>query len=181
MCNRGPPLVATLKDTGLHQSLRLPAIELFQIILVADSSALAAFSGKFDGPESPWGYLLDSGLNDQDDKATADHDHAGDAKAWESYKKVSGSVAEDIENWSCVPLLWLEVLEEALPFNFPASFCKAVLWALARLAIVDPLTGPPPGDTFYSGQFCGDRQLGGNSFSALFLVWSFLKTLFSPS
>lgn len=162
---RGPPLIATLKDTSLHQSLRLPAFDLFQIILVSDASALAALSGKLESPESLWGHLLENGVDDGlgAESSKSDDSLVGDNKYWNSFKKVSDSVGEGVENWSCVPLLWIEALKGAF-LPSPVSFCKAVLWALGRLAMVDPPAGPPSG-----------KQ---NSVTSVFSMWIKVKWLY---
>ncbi len=149
LCGRGPPLVSTLKDISLHQSLRQPAIELFRSILVADASALAALFGKSGGQRSAWTHLLETSQDDYDE-TDCETDLVGDAKDWVSFQKVSDAVGENSENWSCVPLLWMEVLEGGVPHQYPPSFCKAVLWAVAQLAVVDL----PAGDCICFPKIC---------------------------
>ena len=42
LLNRGPYLVSSLKDSSLHSSLRQPAFNLFQTIIVSDAAVLVS-------------------------------------------------------------------------------------------------------------------------------------------
>jgi hypothetical protein len=44
----------------------------------------------------------------------------------------------------------MEVLEGGVPHQYPPSFCKAVLWAVAQLAVVDL----PAGDCICFPNIC---------------------------
>jgi senataxin len=116
---------------------------------VADASALAALFGKSGGQRSAWTHLLETSQDDYDE-TDCETDLVGDAKDWVSFQKVSDAVGENSENWSCVPLLWMEVLEGGVPHQYPPSFCKAVLWAVAQLAVVDL----PAGDCICFPKIC---------------------------
>lgn len=135
MCARGPPLVETLKDPNMHDTFRPAAFDLIQTILAADTSALAAFSLKSEGSVHPWSYLLENGDIESGHELRDAGEGARDKEYWKILKKVSDTMSEGLEKWSCVPLLWIEVLGGVLAY--PTSFYKSVLWAYGRIAIVD--------------------------------------------
>jgi len=115
--------------------LRSTAFDLIQIILVADTSALAAFSLKPEGSEHPWGHLVETGNHENGYELRVATEASRDQEFWKILKKVSDTMSEGHEKWSCVPLLWIEVLGGVLAY--PEFFCKSVLWAYGRVAIVD--------------------------------------------
>lgn len=135
MCLRGPPLVETLKDPNMYGSFRSTAFDLIQIILAADTSALAAFSLKPEGSEHPWGHLVETGNHENGPEMRIATEASRDQEYWRILKRVSYTMSEGHEKWSCVPLLWSEVLGGVLAY--PTSFYKSVLWAYGRIAIVD--------------------------------------------
>lgn len=135
MCPRGPPLVETLKDPNMLDTFRTTAFDLIQIILAADTSALASFSSKAEGSVHPWCHLLEIGNNESGHELSAATKASQDQKYWKVLKKVSDTISEGHEKWFCVPLLWIEVLGGVLAY--PTSFYKSVLWAYGRIAIVD--------------------------------------------
>lgn len=135
MCPRGPPLVETLKDPNMHDTFRSTAFDLIQIILAADTSALAAFSLKSEGSVHPWCHLVETGNHENGHELRAATEASRDQEYWKILKKVSDTMSEGHEKWSCVPLLWIEVLGGVLAY--PASFYKSVLWAYGRIAIID--------------------------------------------
>ncbi|KAG0553297.1 hypothetical protein KC19_12G000100 [Ceratodon purpureus] len=131
----GPPLVETLKDPDMHDTFRPAAFDLIQTILAADTSALAAFSSKSEGLVHPWSHLLENGDIETGHELWDAPVVARDQEYWKILKKVSDTMSEGLEKWSCVPLLWIEVLGGVLAY--PTSFYKSVLWAYSRIAIVD--------------------------------------------
>lgn len=135
MFARGPPLVETLKDPNMHDSFRSAAFDLIQTILAADTSALAAFSRKSESSAHPWSHLWERCRDESDHELRAGSESSRDQDYWKILKKVSDTVFEGLEKWSCVPLLWVEVLGGVLAY--PTSFYKSVLWAYGRIAIFD--------------------------------------------
>nr|XP_024386396.1 uncharacterized protein LOC112287553 isoform X3 [Physcomitrium patens]XP_024386398.1 uncharacterized protein LOC112287553 isoform X3 [Physcomitrium patens] len=131
----GPPLVETLKDPNMHDSFRSAAFDLIQTILAADTSALAAFSRKSESSAHPWSHLWERCRDESDHELRAGSESSRDQDYWKILKKVSDTVFEGLEKWSCVPLLWVEVLGGVLAY--PTSFYKSVLWAYGRIAIFD--------------------------------------------
>lgn len=116
-------------------TFRSTAFDLIQIILAADTSALAAFSLKPEGSGHPWGDLLETGIHECGHESRAVSETGRDDEYWKVLKKVSDTMSEGHEKWSCVPLLWSEVLGGVLAY--PTSFYKSVLWAYGRISILD--------------------------------------------
>ncbi|ESQ35132.1 hypothetical protein EUTSA_v10006526mg [Eutrema salsugineum] len=80
----GPSLVSSFKDSSLHISLRQPAIDLVQVILVSDATALLASLlrnniGKYMGNEVKY---------DDDDKSEKNDDMTVDIETWLSSSAV---------------------------------------------------------------------------------------------
>jgi len=128
-------LVETLKDPGMPDSFRSSAFDLIQIILAADTAALAAFSLKPENSEHPWGHLVETENYENGHELRVAIKGSRDQKYWKTLKTVSDTIFEGHEKWSCVPLLWIEVLGGVL--DYPESFCKSVFWAYGRISIVD--------------------------------------------
>ena len=137
MCARGPPLVETLKDPNMHDIFRSVAFDLIQTILAADTSALAAFSLKAEGSVRPWSHFLENGNVESGHELRSISEGTRDQGYWKILKKVSDTMSEGLEKWSCVPLLWVEELGGVLAY--PTSFYKSILWAYGRITILDPL------------------------------------------
>ena len=129
-------MVETLKDPNMHDSFRSAAFDLIQTILAADTSALAGFSLKSEGSVHPWSHLLENDSVEGGHELRAVSEVTRDQEYWKILKKVSDTMSEGLDKWSCVPLLWIEVLGGVLAY--PTSFYKSVLWAYGRIAIVDP-------------------------------------------
>ncbi|KAG6555775.1 hypothetical protein Mapa_003016 [Marchantia paleacea] len=137
----GPPLVATLKDTSLMKAVRQSAIDLMQSIFVADAAALAAVTIQQASTPSARRYMLDIGDDDfdsvfEEEMPNGEVEVVADIKYSMSFLSVTRSV-EACEEWSCLPLIWIEVLSATLPVSVPRSFTKSIMWALSRLSLVD--------------------------------------------
>ncbi|KAL3682269.1 hypothetical protein R1sor_000291 [Riccia sorocarpa] len=137
----GPPLVATLKDVSLIKSVRQSAVDLIQSILVADAAALASVTIQQLSSQNVRKYTLDVGDDDfdsvfEDESPTGEGEMVAGVKYSVSFSSVTRSV-EACEDWSCVPLLWMEALSETVPASVPGSFTKAVMWGLSRLSVID--------------------------------------------
>lgn len=137
----GPPLVATLKDTSLMKAVRQSAIDLMQSIFVADAAALAAVTIQQASTPSARRYMLDIGDDDfdsvfEEEMPNGEAEVVADIKYSMSFLSVTRSV-EACEEWSCLPLIWIEVLSATFPVSVPRSFTKSIMWALSRLSLVD--------------------------------------------
>ncbi|XP_078433844.1 P-loop containing nucleoside triphosphate hydrolases superfamily protein [Wolffia australiana] len=135
----GPSLVGSLKDSSLHSSLRQPAFDLMQTILISDAAALSFLTLKHlrsltvDMTNS-------TNFRDAEDAILFLHDDEEESNCWNQCRAQEMLVSLDCKEWSCVPMLWLEVLVQVDPFILPISFCKAVFWALSRFSVLDAET-----------------------------------------
>ncbi|XP_073271318.1 uncharacterized protein [Primulina huaijiensis] len=135
----GPSIVSSLKDLSLHSSLRQPAIDLIQTVIVSDASAFLSLimngqlhSGdtpvipnycEYDGEE---GILSALDINERD------------ASCWKEFTLQHKIVSQVDGSWMCVPMLWFDVFAEIDPSILPLSFSKAVFWALSRFSLIEP-------------------------------------------
>ncbi|KAJ7567512.1 hypothetical protein O6H91_02G151200 [Diphasiastrum complanatum] len=134
----GPPLIATIKDNSLHSSLRQPAIELFEVIIVEDATALAILSTEKRSIYSSSTTSVDSkDVGDEETDVPAADGVSGRQSCWDDFKLLSQLVESELKTWKCVPLLWLEVLEWFTSAILPHSLFKAVLWGVSRLSVVE--------------------------------------------
>lgn len=138
----GPSLVNSLRDSSLHDSLRQPAFDLIQTIIVSDAAAL--ITSMLNLQKAP---LIDrcisTGLNDGED----DHSEmpitflgsvAEDSDLWGEFTAQSKFTSPEYRGWMCIPMLWLETLVDSDSSIFPLAFSKAVFWALSRFSMVEP-------------------------------------------
>ncbi|XP_030499717.2 uncharacterized protein LOC115715063 isoform X1 [Cannabis sativa] len=136
----GPPLVSSLKDSSLHNSLRQPAIDLIQTILVSDAAVLISSLLSSCPPPSP-GRGFSNELNDDEDDNirllfSEDVEEKYDS-SWSDFSKQSKIVSLDFGEWMCIPMLWIDVLADINPLVLPPSFWKAVFWARSRFSMVE--------------------------------------------
>ncbi|XP_058227710.1 uncharacterized protein LOC131336079 isoform X2 [Rhododendron vialii] len=136
----GPSLVSSLKDSSLHSSLRQPAFDLIQTIIVSDAAILASsilnchtppsisksMSSEFNDEDEDEGFLFTHDVEEKDDSC------------WNAFSVQSRITSQEFGEWMCIPMLWIDVLLEIDPLVLPVSFSKAVLWALSRLSMVEP-------------------------------------------
>lgn len=142
LLDRGPSLVSSLKDSSLHSSLRQPAFDLIQTIIVSDAAILASsilnchtppsisksksMSSEFNDEDEDEGFLFTHDVEEKDDSC------------WNAFSVQSRITSQEFGEWMCIPMLWIDVLLEIDPLVLPVSFSKAVLWALSRLSMVEP-------------------------------------------
>ncbi|KAG7997209.1 hypothetical protein I3843_01G200700 [Carya illinoinensis] len=136
----GPSLVSSLKDSSLHSSLRQPAFDLIQTIIVSDAAALitsmlnCSTSWSIDKSLS-----LDLDDDDQYDRLPFIPDgREEDNSSWSEFSAQSKITCREYREWICIPMLWIDVLVELDPSVFPISFSKAVFWARSRFSMVEP-------------------------------------------
>eukprot|EP01018_Ginkgo_biloba_P027712 Gb_33974 [translate_table: standard] len=134
----GPSLVHSLIDSSLHSSLRQPAFELIQTIIVADAAALISLWARhcdryISFAKSP------CDINEDDDELQSFHEiEETESNCWTEFNKLSKLAARECEEWFCIPLLWVEVLVGMSPAVLPLSFSKSVIWALSRFSVIEP-------------------------------------------
>ncbi|XP_074268049.1 uncharacterized protein LOC141591568 [Silene latifolia] len=134
----GPSLLSSLKDPSLHTSLRQPAIDLIQTILVSDAAALlhsyfhCQTSSKGDSSiPFDWSEEMD------DVSLYAVFDDEKVISCWSEFTSQSNIVCPEYIEWLCIPMLWLDLLVEIDPSVLSISILKAVLWALSRFSMVE--------------------------------------------
>ncbi|XP_031745144.1 uncharacterized protein LOC101216410 isoform X2 [Cucumis sativus] len=137
----GPALVSSLKDSSLHSSLRQPAFELIQSIIVSDAAAL--IHSMLDScivplsNESNVNYNFDIA---EDENTLIFAPNEMDDNCWGEFSLQSNIISTEFKQWMCVPMLWIDVLVDIDPFVLPISFSKAVFWARSRFSMVESET-----------------------------------------
>ncbi|XP_050221011.1 uncharacterized ATP-dependent helicase C29A10.10c isoform X2 [Mercurialis annua] len=138
----GPSLVSCLKDSSLHNSLRQPAFDLVQTIIVSDAAALitALFNNRI-----PMGIDRSSSfdLNDCDDDGNYGFHFSSDVEenddsCWREFSVQNKITSQEYIGWMCIPMLWIDVLVDIDPSILPESFLKAVFWSRFRFTMVEP-------------------------------------------
>ncbi|CAN4085055.1 unnamed protein product [Withania somnifera] len=134
----GPSLVSSLKDSSLHSSLRQPAFDVIQTIIVSDASALVTSILKYQlatGDERCLAFQLDE-EESQGNLFGCDFEE-NDVSCWNEFSSQADITSDLSGDWMCIPILWSEVLVEIDPLILPVSFAKAVFWALSRLSLLE--------------------------------------------
>ncbi|XP_068638867.1 helicase SEN1 isoform X1 [Aristolochia californica] len=135
----GPSLVSSLKDSSLHVSLRQPAFDLIQSIIVSDAAALVFFMLKHHAPPNA-GLFFFSDFSEEDDELSFSHDaEEEDSSCWNAFSVQSKLTSRECKGWMCIPMLWFDALTELDPSALPISFSKATFWALSRFSVVEPV------------------------------------------
>ncbi|XP_022716392.1 helicase SEN1-like isoform X3 [Durio zibethinus] len=136
----GPSLVSSLKDSSLHSSLRQPAFDLIQTILVSDAAALITSMLNCSTATSilkNTSIELDDEEEDNELPFTKDVEEK-DTSCWSEFSAQSLITSRECREWMCIPMLWIDVLIDIDPPVLPISFFKAVLWARSRFPLVEP-------------------------------------------
>ncbi|KAJ8535753.1 hypothetical protein K7X08_034154 [Anisodus acutangulus] len=134
----GPSLVSSLKDSSLHSSLRQPAFDVIQTIIVSDASALVTSILKYQLAKSDE-RCLPSQLDEEEGQGNlfgCDFEE-NDVCCWNEFSSQADITSDSCGDWMCIPMLWFEVLVEVDPLILPVSFAKAVFWALSRLSLLE--------------------------------------------
>ncbi|KAJ8770865.1 hypothetical protein K2173_021780 [Erythroxylum novogranatense] len=136
----GPSLVSSLRDTSLHCSLRQPAFDLIQTIIVSDAAALTASLFNNSMPVSDERIICSDWANNNDEIPFALGVEEKDPSCWTEFNAQSKVTVQEHSSWMCIPMLWVDVLVDIDPSVLPVSFSKAVFWARSRLVMVEPDT-----------------------------------------
>lgn len=127
---RGPSLVSSLKDTTLHNSLRQPAFDLINSIIISDACALASKRlalSKGDG----------GSLYDEEEDTSISKDSERDKSCWTEFCSQWNLTSCECSQWRCIPLLWYTAMFQVDPMNLPISFSMAIFWVLSRVSVAD--------------------------------------------
>lgn len=155
----GPSLVSSLKDSSLHSSLRQPAFDVIQTIIVSDASALVTSILKYQLATSGE-RCLPLQLDEEEDRGNlfgCDFEE-NDVSCWNEFSCQADITSDLCGDWMCIPMLWFEVLVEIDPLILPVSFAKSVFWALSRLSLLesDSESGMTPSASHWLRNFGSD-------------------------
>lgn len=131
-----PSLVNSLKDTSLHNSLRQPAFDLIQTIIVSDASALISLKLKYQATS----VKALSTLDDFDDEEELPFSHdveERDNSCWREFNVQNKLASRECNDWTCAPMLWFDGLVDVDPSVLNISFSKAVFWALSHVSMLE--------------------------------------------
>ncbi|XP_016902852.2 uncharacterized protein LOC103500612 isoform X2 [Cucumis melo] len=137
----GPALVSSLKDSSLHSSLRQPAFELIQSIIVSDAAAL--IHSMLDScivPLSNKSNVNYSFVIAEEENTLIFAPNEMDDNCWGEFSLQSSIISTEFKQWMCVPMLWIDVLVDIDPLVLPISFSKAIFWARSRFSMVESET-----------------------------------------
>lgn len=133
--------MSSLKDSSLHSSLRQPAFELIQSIIVSDAAAL--IHSMLDGCIVP--LSNESNMNYNCDVPGEENilifaPNEMDDNCWGGFSLQSNIISTEFKQWMCIPMLWIDVLVDIDPLVLPVSFSKAIFWARSRFSMVESET-----------------------------------------
>lgn len=139
----GPSLVSSLKDSSLHSSLRQPAFDLIQTIIVSDATALVysvlncCTTRSIDSTMAYEFLKLEDESDDTWPLSIPDGKQLDCKSSWSEFNVQSGIASQECREWMCIPMLWADVLVDISPSILPLSFSKAVFWARSRFPMVE--------------------------------------------
>ncbi|CAL0332118.1 unnamed protein product [Lupinus luteus] len=139
----GPALVKSLKDSSLHNSLRQPAFDLIQTIIVSDATALIysvlnCCTTPTIGNSMAYEVIeLDDENDDTWLPSIPDGEEKDSSSSWSEFSVQSVITSRECREWMCIPMLWFDVLVDINPSVLPVSFSKAVFWARSRFPMVE--------------------------------------------
>ncbi|WOK96345.1 hypothetical protein Cni_G05052 [Canna indica] len=133
----GPSLVSSLKDSSLHSSLRQPAFDLINTIIVSDASALMSLKLKCNASSNICTNTLQVLIDDEDEQLFFDDVEENVNSCWSEFGTQNKLTSFECTEWACIPLLWFEVLTKIDPSMLLISFSKAVFWALSHISLLE--------------------------------------------
>ncbi|XP_057458325.1 uncharacterized protein LOC130749063 isoform X3 [Lotus japonicus] len=141
----GPSLVSSLKDSSLHSSLRQPAFDLVETIIVSDATALiysVLNCGTASSTVSSMTYeVID--LDNENDiwlpniLLDGEEQDSSTNSSWSQFSMQSGITSQVFREWMCIPMLWVDVLVDTNLSLLPISVSKAVFWARSHFPMVE--------------------------------------------
>ncbi|EAZ09610.1 hypothetical protein OsI_31894 [Oryza sativa Indica Group] len=134
----GPSLIGSLKDISLHNSLRQPALDLINILIISDASALISFKMKYESFTK--GDVSNSVIfvDDDDELPVFCDAEEMDYGCWNDFNVLYKLTCRECKDWRCVPLLWYLIMVQLEPSELPMAFSKAVFWALSHISVLEP-------------------------------------------
>lgn len=131
--------MSSLKDVSLYSSLRQPALDLIETIIVSDASALMSIvlDGQLHPSDKPIKRLSYVDLEDEEDNLFGIHTEGKGMSCWKDFTLQHKVISQVDGNWMCVPMLWFDVLVEIDPTVLPFTFSKAVFWALSLFSLIE--------------------------------------------
>ncbi|XP_038985729.1 uncharacterized protein LOC103713146 isoform X2 [Phoenix dactylifera] len=136
----GPSLVSSLKDSSLHSSLRQPAFDLINTIMISDASALISLKLQYHSVSKD-NMSISADFFDDEDELHFSHDiEEKDYSCWNFFGIQSKLTSRECKEWTCVPALWFDALIKVDPSILPISFSKAVFWALAHISMLESMS-----------------------------------------
>ncbi|CAI9114585.1 OLC1v1015339C1 [Oldenlandia corymbosa var. corymbosa] len=136
----GPSLISSLRDSSLHISLRQPAFDLIQTVIVSDASVLvgAILHDRLGlHNEGVIHTLCTDDNNDDEEICLSDAITEKTTSCWNEFRSQSKITSLRYGDWLCIPMLWFDVLVGIDPLILPVSFSKAVFWGLSRFSMVE--------------------------------------------
>jgi hypothetical protein len=138
LLNRGPSLISSIEDTSLHGSLRQPAFDLINIVIISDASALISYKLKYD-PVTKSIVRNSVIFVDDDDELPFSHDAEEKYQScWNDFNILNKLTCQECNDWKCIPLLWYLTMVQLEPAKLPIAFSKAVFWALSHISVLEP-------------------------------------------
>lgn len=144
MLDRGPSLVSSLKDSSLHSSLRQPAFDLVETIIVSDATALiysVLNCGTASSTVSSMTYEVIDLDNENDiwlpNILDGEEQDSSTNSSWSQFSMQSGITSQVFREWMCIPMLWVDVLVDTNFSLLPISVSKAVFWARSHFPMVE--------------------------------------------
>ena len=131
-------MICSLNDTSLHSSLRQPAFDLINILIVSDASALISFKLKYESDTKGDSSNSVMFVEDEDELPFADDTAEKEYSCWSDFRALNKLTFRGCKDWTCVPLLWYLVMVQLEPSKLPMAFSKAVFWALSHISILEP-------------------------------------------
>jgi hypothetical protein len=137
LLNRGPSLISSIEDTSLHGSLRQPAFDLINIVIISDASALISYKLKYDtvAKNNVRNLVI---FVDDDDELPFSHDAEEKCQSWNDFNILNKLMCQECNDWKCIPLLWYLTMVQLEPAKLPIAFSKAVFWALSHISVLEP-------------------------------------------
>ncbi|KAG8049768.1 hypothetical protein GUJ93_ZPchr0009g1168 [Zizania palustris] len=134
----GPSLIGSLMDTSLHSSLRQPALDLINILIISDASALISFKLKYGSVTK--GDVSNSVMfvDDEDELPVFSDAEEMDYGCWNDFSVLNKLTCRECKDWRCVPLLWYLIMVQLEPSKLPVVFSKAVFWVLSHISVLEP-------------------------------------------
>lgn len=131
-------MIGSLKDKSLHNSLRQPALDLINILIISDASALISFKMKYESFTK--GDVINSVIfvDDDDELPVFCDAEEMDYGCWNDFNVLYKLTCRECKDWRCVPLLWYLIMVQLEPSELPMAFSKAVFWALSHISVLEP-------------------------------------------